>query len=150
VNERDQSIPEIPSKAEGGPQYAAPPMQCEATRLMLAVKYGDAQAFDTLVESLRGRAFHVARALVGSHDDAMELRVRTHDRWLHGGITEDVLHRTRARLLVIPGQAAPLIGPSRRILVPLDGSPNRGSRDGFPARTLHHWTHRIATPASRF
>jgi RNA polymerase sigma-70 factor (ECF subfamily) len=48
-------------------------MQCEATRLMLAAKRGDKQAFDALVESLRGRAFHVARALVGSHDDAMEL-----------------------------------------------------------------------------
>jgi RNA polymerase sigma-70 factor (ECF subfamily) len=40
---------------------------------MLAAKRGDARAFDALVESLRGRAFHVARALVGSHDDAMEL-----------------------------------------------------------------------------
>jgi RNA polymerase sigma-70 factor (ECF subfamily) len=45
----------------------------EATRLMLAVKNGDAGAFDLMVESLRGRAFHVARALVGSRDDAMEL-----------------------------------------------------------------------------
>ncbi len=57
--------------------YGGPPMQsagqCEATRLMLAAKQGDARAFDTLVESLRGRAFHVARALVGSRDDAMEL-----------------------------------------------------------------------------
>ena len=59
------------------PAYGGPPMysagQCEATRLMLAAKQGDAQAFDLLVESLRGRAFHVARALVGSRDDAMEL-----------------------------------------------------------------------------
>jgi RNA polymerase sigma-70 factor (ECF subfamily) len=46
---------------------------CEATRLMLEAKRGDARAFDLLVESLRGRAFHVARALVGSRDDAMEL-----------------------------------------------------------------------------
>ncbi len=45
----------------------------EATRLMLAVKNGDAGAFDLMVEGLRGRAFHVARALVGSRDDAMEL-----------------------------------------------------------------------------
>jgi RNA polymerase sigma-70 factor (ECF subfamily) len=48
-------------------------MQCEATRLMLAVKHGDAAAFDALVHSLRGRAFHVARSLVGSRDDALEL-----------------------------------------------------------------------------
>lgn len=60
-------------KADEDPAYAAPQMQCEATRLMLAAKRGDPQAFDMLVESLRGRAFHVARALVGSHDDAMEL-----------------------------------------------------------------------------
>jgi len=40
---------------------------------MLATKRGDAGAFDLLVESVRGRAFHVARALVGSRDDAMEL-----------------------------------------------------------------------------
>jgi RNA polymerase sigma-70 factor, ECF subfamily len=60
---------------KAGPEsgYSAPEMQCEATRLMLAAKRGDKQAFDALVESLRGRAFHVARALVGSHDDAMEL-----------------------------------------------------------------------------
>ena len=55
------------------PEYGAAPMQCEATRLMLAVKQGDARAFDQLVESLRGRAFHVARSLVGSRDDAMDL-----------------------------------------------------------------------------
>jgi RNA polymerase sigma-70 factor (ECF subfamily) len=82
VNESDPKIPEIRSKAGAESQYQAPPTQadpsgqvrqCEATRLMLAAKYGDAGAFDTLVESLRGRAFHVARALVGSHDDAMEL-----------------------------------------------------------------------------
>ena len=64
-------------------EYVGPPMQsaatgpiagtADATRLMLAAKGGDARAFDLLVESLRGRAFHVARALVGSRDDAMEL-----------------------------------------------------------------------------
>ncbi|MDZ4771785.1 MAG: sigma-70 family RNA polymerase sigma factor [Planctomycetota bacterium] len=53
--------------------YAEPDMQCEATRLMLAAKSGDRTAFDELVESVRGRAFHVARALVGSNEDAMEL-----------------------------------------------------------------------------
>jgi RNA polymerase sigma-70 factor (ECF subfamily) len=64
-------------KGSGGPEYGATPMQCEATRLMLAAKQGDAAAFDTLVESLRGRAFHVARSLVGSRDDAMELTQET-------------------------------------------------------------------------
>ena len=53
--------------------YDPAPMQCEATRLMTAVREGDRQAFDDLITSVRGRAFHVARALVGSRDDALEL-----------------------------------------------------------------------------
>ena len=48
-------------------------MQAEATRLMSATKQGDREAFDQLVRSLRGQAFHVARGLVGSRDDALEL-----------------------------------------------------------------------------
>lgn len=54
-------------------EYTGAAMQCEATRLMLAAKRGDKTAFDELVEAVRGRAFHVARALVGSNEDAMEL-----------------------------------------------------------------------------
>jgi RNA polymerase sigma-70 factor (ECF subfamily) len=54
-------------------EYGAPSMHCEATRLMLAVKRGDAAAFDELVTSLRGMSFHVARSFVGSREDAMEL-----------------------------------------------------------------------------
>jgi len=68
---RDFSVPPVKGPSSG--EYAGAEMQCEATRLMLAAKRGDRQAFDSLVESLRGRAFAVARALVGSHDDAMEL-----------------------------------------------------------------------------
>ena len=48
-------------------------MQSEATRLMVAAKRGDREAFDELVVRLRGRAFQVARSLVGSREDAMEL-----------------------------------------------------------------------------
>jgi len=48
-------------------------MSCEATRLMTAAKHGDREAFDRLVDSLRGQAFHVAKSLVGSRDDALEL-----------------------------------------------------------------------------
>jgi RNA polymerase sigma-70 factor (ECF subfamily) len=59
--------------AAGESAYGARPMQCEATRLMIQAKHGDREAFDHLVESLRGRAFHVAHSLVGSRDDAMEL-----------------------------------------------------------------------------
>jgi RNA polymerase sigma-70 factor (ECF subfamily) len=40
---------------------------------MIQAKHGDREAFDRLVEGLRGRAFHVAHSLVGSRDDAMEL-----------------------------------------------------------------------------
>ncbi|MEE8468797.1 MAG: RNA polymerase sigma factor [Planctomycetota bacterium] len=56
-----------------GDEYPSDAMQCEATRLMTAVQAGDHAAFDDLARSLRGRAFQVARALVGSQDDAMEL-----------------------------------------------------------------------------
>jgi nucleotide-binding universal stress UspA family protein len=45
------------------------------------------------------------------------------NRWLRGSITEDVLARTRAPLVMIPGEGAPVFGPRKRILVPLDGSP---------------------------
>jgi nucleotide-binding universal stress UspA family protein len=45
------------------------------------------------------------------------------NRWLRGSITEDVLARTQAPLVMIPGEGAPIFGPRRRILVPLDGSP---------------------------
>ena len=48
-------------------------MQCEATELMTAAKRGDRDAFDRLVERVRGQAFHAARSLVGSRDDALEL-----------------------------------------------------------------------------
>lgn len=60
-------------KKDAAAEYGEPPMAREATQLMLAAKSGDRQAFDQLVERLRGRAFRVAHALVGSRDDAMEL-----------------------------------------------------------------------------
>lgn len=65
-----------PAPAENKPAanpYAAPSMHAEATRLMTAAKHGDREAFDRLVESLRGQAFHVAVGLVGSREDALEL-----------------------------------------------------------------------------
>jgi RNA polymerase sigma-70 factor (ECF subfamily) len=48
-------------------------MQADATRLMTAAKNGDREAFDRLVESLRGQAYRLAVSLVGSREDAMEL-----------------------------------------------------------------------------
>ena len=53
--------------------YAASAMQCETTRLMSAVKAGDLEAFTDLERAMRGTAFQVARSLVGSSDDALEL-----------------------------------------------------------------------------
>lgn len=66
-------IPAAWLKARADPEYAAPSMALESTRLMLAAKQGDREAFDTLVETVRGRAFHVACSLVGSREDALEL-----------------------------------------------------------------------------
>ena len=48
-------------------------MSCEATRLMLATKRGESEAYDQLVKNLRSKAYAVAHSLVGSRDDAMEL-----------------------------------------------------------------------------
>ena len=64
---------EKPVKAGAGGEYGGTEMKCDATRLMLAAKGGDKPAFDALVDMVRGRAYHVARALVGSNEDAMEL-----------------------------------------------------------------------------
>ncbi len=49
------------------------PVETLATQLMTATKQGDDAAFDELTRTLRGRAYSVARSLVGSRDDAMEL-----------------------------------------------------------------------------
>ena len=65
--------PGLGPKGSGPGGYADDPMESEATRLMIATKRGDAQAFDALVERLRGRAFHVARGLVGTREDALDL-----------------------------------------------------------------------------
>ncbi len=66
-------IPAAWLKAGAEPEYGGASMALESTRLMLAAKQGDRQAFDALVETLRGRAFHVARSLVGSREDALDL-----------------------------------------------------------------------------
>ena len=48
-------------------------MEVESSQLMTAVKAGDRDAFDTLVATLRSRAFFVAHSLVGSREDAMDM-----------------------------------------------------------------------------
>jgi RNA polymerase sigma-70 factor (ECF subfamily) len=53
--------------------YLPTEMQCETTRLMAAVKGGDREAFTALERAVRGTAFQVARSLVGSREDAIDL-----------------------------------------------------------------------------
>jgi RNA polymerase sigma-70 factor (ECF subfamily) len=68
--------PKIPGAEVNEPEptgYSDTDMQTEATQLMTAVQAGDPDAFNTLVVRLRGRSYQVARALVGSRDDAMDL-----------------------------------------------------------------------------
>jgi len=52
-------------------------MQSEATKLMGQVKGGNDAAFDVLVSMMRNQAFHVARSLVGSREDALDLAQET-------------------------------------------------------------------------
>ncbi len=48
-------------------------LEAQAMELMTAAKRGDPAAFENLSRELRARAFSVARSLVGSHEDALEL-----------------------------------------------------------------------------
>ncbi len=68
----DSTFSNLPLKGSDPAKYADP-VELEVTALMAATKAGDRQAFDRLTQTLRGRAFGVARSLVGSHDDALEL-----------------------------------------------------------------------------
>ena len=54
-------------------RYRVAEMQREATRLMTRAKGGDMEAFEELVSELRQRAFLIARSLVGSREDALDL-----------------------------------------------------------------------------
>lgn len=53
--------------------YEPSTMQAETTRLMLAARAGDREAFDRLCESVRDFAYRLAQSLVGSPDDALDL-----------------------------------------------------------------------------
>lgn len=66
---------EIPEKAlkEAGARENTTAMSTECTDLMLAARGGDRGAFDRLVGLVRRRAFFVARGLVGSREDALDL-----------------------------------------------------------------------------
>lgn len=73
THDGDHPAPPGAVNAAARPEYGAAAMPSEATRLMTAAKHGDREAFDRLVAAVRGRAFHLARSLVGSRDDALEL-----------------------------------------------------------------------------
>lgn len=73
AREPSPEFPGIPLKKRDPDEYGVESMQAEATRLMQRAKDGDRDAFDRLVEGLRGRAFAVAKSLVGSHEEALDL-----------------------------------------------------------------------------
>lgn len=62
----------IPLKKAPGAGYRDD-VEAQVTQLMTATKRGDSEAFDQLTRTLRLRAFSVARSLVGSRDDALDL-----------------------------------------------------------------------------
>ncbi|MBC8451544.1 MAG: RNA polymerase sigma factor [Planctomycetes bacterium] len=72
-DDREQGSRGIPLKNPQDGEYVPDCMEAEATRLMTAAKHGDREAFESLVLALRARAFFVARSLVGSREDAMDL-----------------------------------------------------------------------------
>lgn len=59
-------------KGSAGGEYDDP-MEARAMAWMSRAKQGDTAAFDELTRALRGRAFRLAQAWVGSRDDALEL-----------------------------------------------------------------------------
>lgn len=64
--------PQIPLKGSDGTQYVDP-METQVTQWMQRAKAGDAQAFNELVERVKGRAYTVAYSLVGQAEDARDL-----------------------------------------------------------------------------
>jgi RNA polymerase sigma-70 factor (ECF subfamily) len=69
---RPPEKPSIPLKKAPAGGYGVD-VETQVTQLMTATKGGDDAAFDQLTRTLRVRAFSVARSLVGSHDDALDL-----------------------------------------------------------------------------
>ena len=73
-NARLSASEETPIPLKEGPETAYElDVETQVVALMTATKAGDAHAFDRLTELLRGRAFSVARSLVGSREDALDL-----------------------------------------------------------------------------
>jgi RNA polymerase sigma-70 factor, ECF subfamily len=72
VAKEERTIADLPLKNGGAGEYAGG-VDALATELMTATKHGDREAFDRLTLTLRGRAFTIARSLVGSREDALDL-----------------------------------------------------------------------------
>ena len=60
-----------------GDGYRGDEMTNQATLLMGAVKSGQTGAFESLTALLRGRAYRVAKSLVGSREDALDMTQET-------------------------------------------------------------------------
>jgi RNA polymerase sigma-70 factor (ECF subfamily) len=60
-----------------GNEYPPKDMTSETTLLMGAVKSGQKGAFESLTMLVRGRAYRVARSLVGSQEDALDMTQET-------------------------------------------------------------------------
>lgn len=63
---------DLPLKGAAAGEYGSD-MEARASAWMTRAKRGDPTAFDELTQALRTRAFRVARAWVGSREDALEL-----------------------------------------------------------------------------
>jgi len=68
----DEAFAQVPLKGAADGEYGAE-MEARASAWMAQTKRGDPGAYDQLTNALRNRAFHLARAWVGSREDAMEL-----------------------------------------------------------------------------
>ena len=67
-----ENFADLPLKGPSGKEYEGD-MEARACAWMTRAKHGDPSAFDELTQALRTRAFQVARAWVGSREDALEL-----------------------------------------------------------------------------
>ncbi|MGQ9548304.1 MAG: universal stress protein [Roseiflexus sp.] len=65
--------------------------------------------------------------IAAAHTPAVLIAMATHGygglrRWALGSVADKVIHATSAPVLLVRGQAQPVVHPPRRILTPLDGS----------------------------
>ena len=67
-----ENFGDLPLKGPGAREYGSD-MEARASAWMTRAKHGDTSAFDELTQAMRARAFQVARAWVGSREDALEL-----------------------------------------------------------------------------